>query len=131
MPRVKAAVITLRDGTILCQGNENIEYGDNLITTYKVEMIDVEVMKKDWRGKDTKTVLRHEQREGKVPVMSWPYNEIKRIDWGYIGMEEFTALKKIVDEQKAKAKQAADAKKGGQDGRVGTDTSASGRATDK
>jgi len=113
----------MRDGTVLREKHDSIEYGDQLITTYAVEMANVPVYKSDWRGRKTDRVLRKEPREVRVPIKSWPYSAIKDIDWGYITPEQYTRLR----DELAEAKQAADAKRQEKSNeRLGDDQSTSG-----
>ena len=107
MPRVKPATITLRDGTILKESRDKIEYGPQLISTYAVELGDVPEYKKDWRGKDTTTVLKHVKQQTRVPIMSWPYSQVKSIDWGYISKESYDKVIQGLNEAKAKQAEVA------------------------
>ena len=107
MPRVRPATITLRDGTILRDNKDKIEYGPQLLSTFAVEMQSQPEERKGkwWQGYKKTTVQM--QQQVKVPIKSWPYTAIKEIDWGYIPKAQYD---KIMDEL-AKAKQAAEAKK--------------------
>ena len=104
MPKVKPAQISFRDGTVLKEGRDNIEYGPQLITTFAVEIVDTPEYKKDWRGRPTKVVLKHVKQQGRVPIKSWSYSQLTHIDWGHMGIEEYNGLKQIIAEQKAKEK---------------------------
>ena len=100
MPRIKPATVTLRDGTILRENKDKIEYGSQLISTYAVEMQAVEKRIK-WGRKV------REMAQVRVPILSWPYTQITRIDWGYVDQATFNRIKSELD----KAKQAEQSKK--------------------
>jgi hypothetical protein len=97
----------LRDGTILREDRDRIEYGPQLISTYAVEIQSVPVEKKTRWGKK---VTIQQQQQVKVPIMSWPYSAITKIDWGYMDPKTYAIAKELRDKM-AKAKQAEDAKK--------------------
>jgi hypothetical protein len=109
MPKVKYATVTLRDGTILREGHDHIEYGPQLLSTFAVEMQSKPVERKSKWWHWNKTVVQV-QEQARVPIKSWPYSQVTRIDWGYMAVEEYNALKKIVADQKAKER--ANAKPG-------------------
>ena len=103
MPRVKPAIITLRDGTILRDNVDKIDYGAHLLTLYAEEMQSTPVERKKWN----KTITVNEMKSVRVPIKSWPYAAIKEVDWGYMPKEQYDRVMKEL----AEAKQAAEAKK--------------------
>ena len=115
MPRVKPAVITLRDGTILRDNVDKIDYGAQLLTTYQDELQTVpEKRKKKWHEWN-KDVVVQVTKQVRVPIKSWPYTAIKEIDWGYMPKKQYDH----VMSELAKAKQAAEAKQKGDENGLG------------
>lgn len=128
MPRVRPATITLRDGTILKEGKDQIELAKDMINVFTVEIqeVDEKLPKKwyEWNVTTTKKVMK----QVRIPIMSYPYSQVKSIDWGYIPKEQYD---KVMSEL-AKAKQAEDAtKKGHSDERLGTDKGTTKGSSDK
>ena len=119
MPRVKPAVITLRDGTILRDNVDKIDYGAQLLTTYADELQSTPT-KRVYKGikkllKWNTTEMIQEMKQVRVPIKSWPYSAIKDVDWGYMPKKQYDH----VMSELAKAKQAADAKQKGDENGLG------------
>ena len=67
MPRVKPAVITIRDGTILRENVDKIEYGPQLITTYATEIQSHPVERKGpWWQWNIKRTVQEQQKIGRA-----------------------------------------------------------------
>jgi hypothetical protein len=120
MPKVKPAIIYLRNGDMIKENEFRIEYGPQLLTTYTIEMGKVE--KKSRFGK-----VRVVDTPVKVPIMSYSYSQISRIDWGYVDQKTYDHIKSQLD----KAQKADESKKGDKGAELGNDGSTASRKSVK